>query len=90
MAARLHVIGGKAAAVDQLPAVQVEHRIDEGIIDPLQQGAGDKAAGIVDQHIDMPEVRGAMAAGRLAADGRVLLANGSAVVTKTSSVPTTL
>ncbi len=38
-------------------------------------------------HIDMPEVRGAMAAGRLAADGRVLLANGSAVVTKTAIEP---
>jgi GTP cyclohydrolase II len=38
-------------------------------------------------HIDMPEVRGAMAAGRLAADGRILLANGSAVVTKTAIEP---
>src|SRR5436190_352571 len=32
-------------------------------------------------HIDMPEVHRAMAAGRLHADGRILLANGSAVVT---------
>ncbi len=38
-------------------------------------------------HIDMPEVRGAMAAGRLSADGRILLANGSAVVTKTAIEP---
>ena len=38
-------------------------------------------------HIDMPEVRGAMAAGRLSADGRLLLANGSAVVTKTAIEP---
>jgi len=38
-------------------------------------------------HIDMPEVRGAMAAGRLSADGRILLANGSAVVTKTAIKP---
>jgi GTP cyclohydrolase II len=38
-------------------------------------------------HIDLPEVRGAMAAKRLAADGRILLANGSAVVTKTAIEP---
>ncbi|MBP8006950.1 MAG: GTP cyclohydrolase II [Burkholderiales bacterium] len=38
-------------------------------------------------HIDMPEVHGAMAAGRLSADGRLLLANGSAVVTKTAIEP---
>ena len=38
-------------------------------------------------HIDMPEVRGAMAAGRLSADGSILLANGSAVVTKTALEP---
>ena len=38
-------------------------------------------------HIDMPEVHRAMAAGRLAADGRVLLANGSAVVTKAAIEP---
>jgi GTP cyclohydrolase II len=38
-------------------------------------------------HIDMPEVRGAMAAGRLSADGRILLANASAVVTKTAIEP---
>jgi GTP cyclohydrolase II len=38
-------------------------------------------------HIDMPEVHGAMRAGRLAPDGRILLANGSAVVTKTAIEP---
>src|SRR5437763_13592608 len=38
-------------------------------------------------HIDMPEVRQATAAGRLHADGRVLLANGSAVVTKAAIEP---
>ena len=38
-------------------------------------------------HIDMPEVRGAMAAGRLKADGRILLPNGSAVVTKAAIEP---
>ena len=38
-------------------------------------------------HIDMPEVRGAMAAGRLSADGSILLANGSGVVTKTAIEP---
>ncbi len=38
-------------------------------------------------HIDLPEVRGAIAAGRLAADGRVLLANGSALVTKAAVEP---
>ena len=38
-------------------------------------------------HIDMPEVREAMAAGRLQPDGRILLDNGSAVVTKTAIEP---
>ncbi len=38
-------------------------------------------------HIDLPEVREAIAAGRLAADGRVLHANGSAVVTKAAIEP---
>jgi len=38
-------------------------------------------------HIDMPEVREAMAAGRLKPDGRILLDNGSAVVTKTAIEP---
>ncbi|HKU87806.1 MAG TPA: GTP cyclohydrolase II [Casimicrobiaceae bacterium] len=38
-------------------------------------------------HIDLPEIREAIAAGRLAADGRFLLANGSAVVTKAAIEP---
>ena len=38
-------------------------------------------------HIDMPEVHRAIAAGRLKADGRILLANGSAVVTKAAIEP---
>ena len=38
-------------------------------------------------HIDMPEVRQATAAGRLRADGRILLANGSVVVTKAAIEP---
>jgi GTP cyclohydrolase II len=38
-------------------------------------------------HIDLPEVRHATTAGRLVADGKVLLANGSAVVTKAAIEP---
>jgi GTP cyclohydrolase II len=38
-------------------------------------------------HIDMPEVREAMAVGRLKPDGRILLDSGSAVVTKTAIEP---
>jgi GTP cyclohydrolase II len=38
-------------------------------------------------HIDMPEVHQAVAAGRLKADGRILLANRSAVVTKAAIEP---
>jgi len=38
-------------------------------------------------HIDLPEVRHAVTAGRLHADGKVLLANGSAVVTKAAIEP---
>src|SRR5690606_14562491 len=57
--------------------------------------AGEIAAGydirptiaVTKAHIDLPEVHAAMAAGRLAADGRILLANGSAVVTKAAIEP---
>ena len=38
-------------------------------------------------HIDLPEIRHAIAAGRLAADGKLLLPNGSAVVTKAAIEP---
>jgi GTP cyclohydrolase II len=38
-------------------------------------------------HIDVPEVRAAMSAGRLAPDGRILLANGAAIVTKAAIEP---
>lgn len=38
-------------------------------------------------HIDMPEVKHAMGAGRLKVDGRILLPNGSAVVTKSAVEP---
>ena len=38
-------------------------------------------------HIDLPEIRDAVAAHRLTADGNVLLANGSAVVTKAAIEP---
>ncbi len=38
-------------------------------------------------HIDLPEVREAVAAKRLVPDGRILLANGSAVVTKAAIEP---
>jgi GTP cyclohydrolase II len=38
-------------------------------------------------HIDLPEVRAAIAAGRLRPDSRILLANGSAVVTKAAIEP---
>ena len=38
-------------------------------------------------HIDLPEIREAIAGGRLAADGRILLSNGSAVVTKAALEP---
>jgi GTP cyclohydrolase II len=38
-------------------------------------------------HIDLPEVRHAVAAGRLAVDGKFLLPNGSAVVTKAAIEP---
>src|SRR5581483_1406861 len=38
-------------------------------------------------HIDLPEVRAATAAGRLVADGALLLGNGSAMVTKAAIEP---
>jgi GTP cyclohydrolase II len=42
---------------------------------------------ITKAHIDLPEVRDALERGRLAADGKVLLENGSAVVTKAAIEP---
>jgi len=38
-------------------------------------------------HIDVPEIRAAMAAGRLASDGQILLHNGAAIVTKAALEP---
>jgi len=42
---------------------------------------------VTQAHIDLPEIRAAMAFQRLEADGRVLLDNGSAVVTKVAIEP---
>src|SRR5690349_11160877 len=42
---------------------------------------------ITKAHIDLPEVQAAVATGRLKADGRILLANGCAIVTKAAIEP---
>ncbi len=56
--------------------------------DHLEQGYDIRPTiAVTNAHIDLPEVRQAMAAGRLIADGRILLGNGSAVVTKAAIEP---
>jgi GTP cyclohydrolase II len=62
--------------------------VAEAFKDEIAQGYDVRPTiAVTKAHIDMPEVRQAIAAGRLQADGRILLANGSAVVTKTAVEP---
>src|SRR5438552_4751534 len=62
--------------------------VAEAFKDEIAQGYDVCSSDLVTKaHIDMPEVRHAMAAGRLQADGKILLANGSAVVTKAAIEP---
>jgi GTP cyclohydrolase II len=62
--------------------------VAEAFKDEIAQGYDIRPTiAVTKAHIDMPEVRQAMAAGRLHADGRILLANGSAVVTKAAIEP---
>ncbi len=62
--------------------------VAEAFKDEIAQGYDIRPTiAVTKAHIDMPEVRQAMATGRLHADGRILLANGSAVVTKAAIEP---
>jgi GTP cyclohydrolase II len=62
--------------------------VAEAFKDKIAQGYDIRPTiAVTKAHIDMPEVRHAMAAGRLQADGTILLANGSAVVTKAAIEP---
>ena len=62
--------------------------VAEAFKDEIAQGYDIRPTiAVTKAHIDMPEVRHAIAAGRLQADGRILLANGSAVVTKIAIEP---
>src|SRR5439155_439634 len=62
--------------------------VAEAFKDEIAQGYDVRPTiAVTKAHIDMPEVRHAMAAGRLQADGKILLANGSAVVTKAAIEP---
>lgn len=69
-------------------------------LDPFGHLAGDAFAGLLAEgyniqptiavttaHIDLPEIRAAVAAGRLACDGKVLRAGGDCVVTKAALEP---
>src|SRR5437763_9674129 len=70
-------------AMDPFGAIVVEVFKDE-----IAEGYDIRPTIAVTQgHNDMPEVRQATAAGRLHADGRILLANGSVVVTKAAIEP---
>jgi GTP cyclohydrolase II len=62
--------------------------VAEAFKDEIAQGYDIRPTiAVTKAHIDMPEVRDAISAGRLQADGRILLANGSAVVTKIAIEP---
>ena len=62
--------------------------VAEAFNDEIAQGYDIRPTiAVTKAHIDMPEVRHAMSAGRLHADGRILLGNGSAVVTKAAIEP---
>jgi len=73
----------KIVAMDPFGAI-----VAEAFKDEIAQGYDIRPTiAVTKAHIDMPEVRQAVAAGRLQADGRILHANGSAVVTKAAIEP---
>jgi GTP cyclohydrolase II len=73
----------KIVAMDPFGAI-----VAEAFKDAIAQGYDIRPTiAVTKAHIDMPEVRQAMASGRLQADGRILHANGSAVVTKAAIEP---
>lgn len=75
--------GGKIVSIDPFGAIVADVFRDE-----IAAGYDIRPTiAVTKAHIDMPEVHAAMAAGRLAPDGRILLANGSAVVTKAAIEP---
>jgi GTP cyclohydrolase II len=74
---------GSIVAMDPFGAI-----VAEAFKDELASGYDIRPTiAVTKAHIDMPEVRQATAAGRLHADGRNLLANGSVVVTKAAIEP---
>ena len=73
----------KIVSLDPFGAV-----VAEAFKDEIAQGYDIRPTiAVTKAHIDMPEVRHAIRTGRLQADGRILLANGSAVVTKAAIEP---
>ena len=73
----------KIVSIDPFGAV-----VAEAFKDEIGQGYDIRPTiAVTKAHIDMPEVRHAISAGRLHADGKILLGNGSAVVTKAAIEP---
>ena len=73
----------KIVSIDPFGAV-----VAEAFKDEIVQGYDIRPTiAVTKAHIDMPEVRHAMSVGRLHADGKMLLGNGSAVVTKAAIEP---
>jgi GTP cyclohydrolase II len=73
----------KIVSMDPLGAI-----VAEAFKDEIAQGYDIRPTiAVTKAHIDLPEVRQAVAAGRLEADGRILLPNGSALVTKAAIEP---
>jgi len=64
------------------------HMVSEVFADELRQGLNiQPTIAITTAHIDLPEIRAAIAAGRLKPDGKVLRASGDVVVTKAAIEP---
>ena len=73
----------KIVSIDPFGAV-----VAEAFKDEIAQGYDIRPTiAVTKAHIDMPEVRHALATGRLHDDGKILLGNGSAVVTKAAIEP---
>jgi GTP cyclohydrolase II len=84
-------IGPHPGWADALRIVSIDpwgHMVSEVFAEELRQGFNiQPTIAITTAHIDLPEIRGAIAAGRLKPDGKVLRASGDCVVTKAAIEP---
>jgi GTP cyclohydrolase II len=86
-----HQIGPHPTWADPERIVSIDpfgHMVGDAFVELLSQGYNiQPTIAVTTAHIDLPEIRAAVAAGRLAPDGRVLRAEGDCVVTKAAIEP---